>query len=343
MIQDAIAKLFDRRDLSADEAEAAMNEIMSGAATQAQIGAYLGALRAKGETEGEVTGSARVMREKALRVRHNQPRVVDVVGTGGDKSGTFNISTTAAFVVAGAGVPVAKHGGRAASSQTGAGDVLAALGLNMALTPEQVGRCIDEVGIGFMFAPNHHPAMKTVAGARREIGARTIFNILGPLTNPAWARHQLVGVFSPDLIDLMAKALRDLGSEHALLVHTSGVDELIQTGVAIIGELIGGDVRVYEFDARDLGMQRVSLDALGGGSPDFNAAITRSILAGEDVPARVDAVVLTAAAALYAADAAPSIREGLEVARQAVQNGAALGKLDALIALSQSFAAPQEP
>lgn len=338
MIQEAIAKLLSRQHLTADEAEAAMHEIMGGSATQAQIGAYLAGLRVNGETEAEISGSARAMRERALRVNHTRPRVVDVVGTGGDKSGTFNISTTAAFVVAGAGVPVAKHGGRAASSQTGAGDVLASLGLNMALTPEQVGACIDEIGIGFMFAPNHHPAMKTVVGPRRELGTRTIFNILGPLTNPAWAKHQLVGTFSADLTELMAKVLRDLGSTHAMVVNTAGVDELLTIGTATVSELIDGDVRTYELDARDLGLRRVSLDELGGGSPDFNATITRAVLAGQDVPARTEAVLLNAGAALYVADAASSIADGIALARESIMSRAALGKLDALVERSQSFA-----
>jgi anthranilate phosphoribosyltransferase len=339
MIQEAIAKLLSRQHLTADEAEAAMHEIMGGSATQAQIGAYLAGLRVNGETESEISGSARAMRERALRVNHAQSRVVDVVGTGGDKSGTFNISTTAAFVVAGAGVAVAKHGGRAASSQTGAGDVLASLGLHMSLTPEQVGVCIDEIGIGFMFAPNHHPAMKNVVGPRRELGTRTIFNILGPLTNPAWARHQLVGTFAADLTELMAKVLRDLGSQHALVVNTAGVDELLTIGTATVSELVDGDVRTYELDARDLGLRRVSLDELGGGSPDFNATITRAVLAGEDVPARTEAVLLNAGAALYVADAAASIADGIALARESIASGAGLRKLDALVARSQSFAA----
>jgi anthranilate phosphoribosyltransferase len=337
MIKEALAKLIDRKDLSADEAATVMEEIMSGAATPAQVGAYLAALRMKGEAAPEISGSARTMRGKALRVTHAQPRVVDLVGTGGDGAGTFNITTTAAFVVAGAGVPVAKHGSRSASSQVGSSDVLSALGVFVETTPEQVARCIDEIGLGFMFAPVFHPAMKAVVGPRREMGVRTIFNILGPLTNPAWVQHQLIGVAIPELTEVMAATLRDLGSTHALVVNTQGVDELLPIGESKVSELVDGQIKTYALDTRALGFAPVSLDQLGGGSADFNAAIVRSILAGTDVPARTDAVVLNAGAALFAADAAPSIAAGAAMARQAIHSGAALQKLDALVALTQSF------
>jgi anthranilate phosphoribosyltransferase len=340
MIKEALAKLIDRKDLTADEAATVMEEIMSGAATPAQIGAYLAALRMKGEAAAEISGSARTMRGKALRVTHQQPRVVDLVGTGGDGAGTFNITTTAAFVVAGAGVPVAKHGSRSASSQVGSADVLAVLGVFVETTPEQVARCVDELGVGFMFAPVFHPAMKAVVGPRREMGVRTIFNILGPLTNPAWVQHQLIGVAIPELTEVMAHTLRDLGSKHALVVNTQGVDELLPIGESKVTELIDGQIKTYMLDTRTLGFEPVSIDQLGGGSADFNAAIVRSILAGDDVQARTDAVVLNAAAALYAADAVPSFAGGVDLARASIRSGAALKKLDALIALTQSFAPP---
>jgi anthranilate phosphoribosyltransferase len=339
MIKEALAKLIAREHLTSEQAAMVMEEIMSGVATPTQIGAYLTALRMKGETANEISGSARIMRDKALRVLHSRPNAVDLVGTGGDSSGTFNITTTAAFVVAGAGVPVAKHGSRSASSQVGSADVLAALGVHIDLTPEQVTQCIETIGIGFMFAQVFHPAMKVVAGPRRELGIRTLFNVLGPMSNPAWIRHQLVGVATPELTELMAESLRQLGSKHALVVNTLGVDELLPIGESKISELAAGEIKTYVLDTRTLGFAPTSLDQLGGGSPDFNAAIVRSILAGEDVQARSDAVVLNAAAALYAADVAPSIVAGVAVAREAIKSGAATQKLNALIALTQEFAA----
>jgi len=337
MIQSLIAKLFEHKPLTADESEAAMDTIMSGNATQAQIGAYLAALRMKGESAEEIAGSARAMRAKAIRVQAQHTDLVDIVGTGGDRSGTFNISTTAAFVVAGAGATVAKHGNRAASSQSGSADVLTALGVKVDLHPEQVARCIDEIGIGFMFAPVHHPAMKHAAGPRREIAARTIFNILGPLCNPAGARKQLLGVFSPTLAPVMAETLRTLGSEHVLVVNGAGhVDELTLDGENTISELHNGQIRNYAITASQYGLSRADVDALGGGTPEFNAAITRSILEDKATPARRDVVVFNAGAALYAADIAPSIAGGITQARAAITSGRALQKLDALIALSHS-------
>ncbi len=346
MIQEALAKLFNRQSLTIDEAETVMNEIMTGAATPAQIGAYLAALRVNGETAGEIAGSIRALRAHVLRIpvqRHDE--LIDVVGTGGDKSNTFNISTTTAFVVAGAGVPVAKHGNRAASSQSGAADVLNALGVKVDLTPEQVGQCIDEIGIGFAFAPAHHPAMKHAASPRREIGTRTIFNIIGPPTNPAFARRHLLGVWDRKYVQIMAEVLVDLDTTHALIVNgsspaVSGIDELTTAGINTVAEVKGGQIRLFELDALDYGFKPATLDDLGGGTPDFNAAITRAILAGEDIAARCDVVLLNAGAALYAADAVPDIQAGIAVAQASIQSGAALGKLDALIAKSQSFAAP---
>ncbi|MCL5997739.1 MAG: anthranilate phosphoribosyltransferase [Chloroflexi bacterium] len=341
MIQQAIAKLFNRQSLSVTEAEAAMDEIMSGAATPAQIGAYLAALRLKGETLDEIVGSARAMRAKSLRIHTQRPILVDTCGTGGDRSGTFNISTTAAFVVAGADVPVAKHGNRAASSQSGSADVLAALGVNVSLTPEQVGQCIDDIGIGFAFAQVHHPAMKHAAGPRREIGARTIFNILGPLTNPAGATRQLLGVFDPDLTEMMAAVLCDLGADHALVVSGSDrVDELTTTGVSKVTELRAGQVKTYELDATSLGFQRVTLADLGGGTPEFNASITRSILEGKATLARHEVVVLNAGAALYAAGAANDLQTGVEMAQRSIRSGNAMRKLISLIEVSNKITVP---
>ncbi len=341
MIQQAIAKLFNRQSLSAEEAEAAMDEIMTGGATPTQIGAYLAALRLKGETPDEIVGSARAMRAKSLKIHTQQTLLVDTCGTGGDRSGTFNISTTAAFVVAGAGVAVAKHGNRAASSQSGSADVLVALGVNVTLTPEQVGHCIDEIGIGFAFAPVHHPAMKHAAGPRREIGARTIFNILGPLTNPAGATRQLLGVFDPALTEMMATVLGDLGAEHALVVSgPEKVDELTTTGLNKISELQNGRVTTYELDATQFDLQASTLVDIGGGTPEFNASITRSILEGKATRARHDVVVLNAGAALYVSEAASDLRAGIEMAQESIRNGKALAKLESLAALTNKLGAP---
>ncbi|MDW8396717.1 MAG: anthranilate phosphoribosyltransferase [Anaerolineae bacterium] len=347
MIQQAIAKLFTHTSLTAEEAEAVMNEIMSGAATPAQIGAYLAALHMKGESADEVVGSIRALRAHMRRIpTRQQHRLIDVVGTGGDKSNTFNISTTAAFVVAGAGVPVAKHGNRAASSQSGSADVLNALGVRVDLSPEQVGQCIDEIGIGFAFAPIHHPAMKSVAGPRREIGQRTIFNIIGPPSNPALARHHLLGVWDRRYVRLMAEVLLQLETAHALVVSSTspqvaGIDELTTVGLNYVAEVRHGTIVEYELDALAFGFKPATLDELGGGTPDFNAAITRAILAGEDIPARTDVVLLNAGAALYAADAAPDIATGIEMARESIRSGAALRKLEALAELSQRLAAEE--
>jgi anthranilate phosphoribosyltransferase len=348
MIQQAIAKLFSHLSLSSAEAEEAMNEIMAGSATPAQIGAYLAALRVNGETSDEITGSIRALRAHVLRIptrRHED--LIDVVGTGGDKSNTFNISTTTAFVVAGAGVPVAKHGNRAASSQSGSADVLNALGLKVDLTPEQVGQCIDEIGIGFAFAAAHHPAMKHAAGPRREIGERTIFNIIGPPTNPAFAKRHLLGVWDRKFVPIMAQVLLDLDTSHALVVNGSspavaGIDELTTTGINTVAEVKDGMVSTYELDAFDYGFKPAILDDLGGGTPDFNAAITRAILAGEDVQARCEVVLLNAGAALYAGNAVSDIKTGIEMARHSISSGAAMRKLEALIAKSQSYAAPTQ-
>ncbi len=335
-IREAIAHLTQQHSLTEDEAYQVMHQIMAGEATPAQIGGYLIALSMKGETVEEIAGSARAMREHAVVVHHHvDGQLVDTCGTGGDHSGTFNISTTVAFVVAGAGVPVAKHGNRSITSQSGSADVLKALGVNLDLTPEQVGRCIDEAGIGFLYAIYHHPAMKHAIGPRRELGVRTIFNILGPLTNPANATHQVMGVFSPDLVAPIARVLGRLGVRAAYVVHgADGLDEFSTTGVNQVARLWMGEVTTCEFDPLDLGLPRAHLRDLMGGTPEENAAILRAILAGEARGPKRDIVLLNAAAALSAEDG--DWEKGLARARESIDSGAALAKLDALIALTQA-------
>lgn len=327
--------------LQASEAEAVMNQIMRGEASEAQIGSYLMGLRMKGETQSEITGSAMAMRANAENVptRHAASELIDTCGTGGDRSGTFNISTTVAFVVAGAGVPVAKHGNRAASSKCGSADVLAELGVNLDLEPEAVGACIDEVGIGFLFAQKLHPAMKYAIGPRRQMGVRTIFNILGPLTNPAGARRQLMGVFAPDLTDLLAHVLGDLGARSAMVVNGyGGLDELTTTGPNTVSHYHDGIVTTYTLDPLDLGFPGANISDLLGDDAPTNAAILRGILSGEITDAKRDVVVLNTAAALIVADRAPDFSAGVKLAQNTIDSGAALTKLDALIAVSQRLA-----
>jgi len=326
------------RSLSEEEAAAVMRDIMSGEATPAQIGAFLVALRLKGETVDEIVGMARVMREHALKVPVSEEAVVDTCGTGGDASGTFNISTAAAFVVAGAGGRVAKHGNRAMTSACGSADVLEALGAKIDLDPEQVARCLREVGIGFMFAQAFHPAMKHVAGPRREIGVRTVFNVLGPLTNPAGAAHQLLGVARPELAPLLAEALGRLGARHALVVHGhGGLDELSLSGPSTVHELRDGRLREYAVSPGDVGLSPAPNDAVRGGSPEENAAALRGVLDGKSSPLR-DITLLNAAAALVAADLAGDLKDSVALAARAIDSGAAREKLDAFVALTRSFA-----
>jgi anthranilate phosphoribosyltransferase len=338
-IQNAISKVSKRQDLTIEEAEAAMDEIMGGAATPAQIGGYLMALRVKGETIDEITGSAKAMRRAANHPPAINGDLIDTCGTGGDGSGTFNISTTVAFVVAGAGLPVAKHGNRAMSSKSGSGDVLAALGVNLNLTPEQVGECITESGIGFLFAPSFHPAMKHAGPVRKELGVRTIFNILGPLTNPAGARRQLLGVFAPDLTEVMANVLCQLGGEAAFVVHgDGGLDELTTSGPNRVSELRDGQVRTYTLDAQSLGFKPATAADLAGGEPQHNAEITQNILSGKITDAKRDIVLLNTAAALVAGGKAKDLKEGIVLAANSIDSGAALSKLNALVAQSQRYA-----
>lgn len=339
MLQPYIAKAIQYTHLTAEEAEQAMTIIMTGQATPAQIGAYLVALRMKGETVEEITGSVRAMRAVSLKVplRDRSQPVYDVVGTGGDGARTFNISTAAAFVVAGTGRRVAKHGNRAASSQCGSADVLAALGVNLELTPEQVGQAIEEIGIGFMFAPKFHPAMKYAVGPRKEIGQRTIFNVLGPLTNPAGAEIQLTGVYSPALTEPLAHVLKELGARAALVIHgAGGTDELNPLGPNRVSHLQDGAVRTYDLDPAEYGFPRASLDDLRGGTPEESAQMMRDLLAGKLHGARRDAVLLNAAATLAAETA--DFHFALAEARESLESGAALAKLNQLVAFSQSFA-----
>lgn len=339
-IQKAIDLLSRFGQLTRDEAEAVMNQVMAGDATQAQIGAYLMGLRMKGESLDEIIGSARAMRRNAHRVpvSANPSELLDTCGTGGDRSGTFNISTTVAFVAAGAGVRVAKHGNRAASSKCGSADVLGELGVNLDLTPEQVGQCVDEIGIGFLFAARLHPAMKHAIGPRREIAVRTIFNILGPLTNPAGAQRQLMGVFAADLTPFLAHVLGELGAISALVVSGyGGLDELTTTGPNQVSHFRDGAVETYELVPEDLGFTGAHISELLGGDAPVNAAILRGVLDGTVRDAKRDVVVLNAGAALLAAGKVDALADGIRLAGEVIDSGAAVGKLDALIQHSQQL------
>ncbi len=339
MLKPLIAKVVSFQDLKAEEAEAAMEIIMTGQATPAQIGGYLIALHMKGETVDEILGSARAMRAHASRVRLDLKgsSLLDTAGTGGDGSHSFNISTAAALVVAGAGRKVAKHGNGAATSSCGSADVLSALGVNIKLTPEQVAACIEQVGIGFIFAPAFHPAMKFAVGPRRELGQRTIFNLLGPLTNPAGATHQLMGVYDPALTETLARVLGSLGVRAAFVVHGhGGLDELTTAGQNVISHLKDGQVRTFELDPQSLGLRRAQPEHLQGGSPAENAAILREILSGKDTSPRRDVVLLNAAAALAAETG--DLKAALTEAEESIRSCAALAKLDALVAVSQQAA-----
>lgn len=327
MIKEAIGKLAARQSLSSGEAYAAMEEIMSGSATEAHIAAFLMGLRLKGETVEEIAGCARAMRSKSTRIQSNHPVIIDTCGTGGDASGTFNISTTAAIIASAAGAVVAKHGNRAVSSKSGSADVLKALGVNIELPIEHVASVLDEVGITFLFAPMMHGAMKFAAPVRRDLGIRTIFNILGPLTNPAGAKRQLLGVFDPGLTEVMAGVLLELGSEHALVVHgEGGFDELSSLGSTRVSELKDGRVTTYTLHAKDLGIKPGALEDLRGGDASMNAEMTRSILVGRDgAPAEI--AILNAGGALLVAGRANSMKEGIALSRDSIRTGAATRKL----------------
>jgi anthranilate phosphoribosyltransferase len=316
--------------LSESEAEAAFEIIMSGGATASQMGAFLMALRVRGETVDEITGAARIMRSKALMI-DAPPGTIDTVGTGGDGSGSFNVSTATGLVVAGAGVPVAKHGNRAFSSRSGAADVLTALGVNIDCDMAVVRRCLWEVGICFLMAPRHHGATRHVGPTRVELGTRTIFNLLGPLSNPAGARRLLVGVFAPQWVVPMAEVLGRLGAEHVWVAHGSGMDEITTTGATTIAEFKDGRVRSFELVPEDAGIPRATIDDLKGGEPAHNAARMRALLGGEKGPIR-DIVLLNAAASLIVAGKADGLKDGVRLAAQSIDNGAAANVLDRLVA-----------
>jgi len=328
-----IAKVATGANLSRAEAASAFDRMMSGEATPSQMGGLLMALRVRGETVDEITGAVTTMRAKMLSVKA-PPDAVDIVGTGGDASGSYNISTCAAFIVAGAGVPIAKHGNRALSSRSGAADVLQALGVNIDLNAEQVGLCIRDSGIGFMFAPAHHPAMKNVGPTRVELGTRTIFNLLGPLSNPAGVKRQMVGTFSRHWIEPMVQVLNNLGSERVWAVHGSdGLDEITTSGPTSVAELKDGKVRTFEIVPEDAGLRRAKPEALRGGDASHNAAALLDVLKGKPGPFR-DVAILNAAATLIVAAKAGDLKEAAALAAKAIDSGEAEGRLDRLIAVS---------
>jgi anthranilate phosphoribosyltransferase len=330
-----IAKAATGASLTREEAAHGFDVMMSGEATPSQMGGFLMALRVRGETIEEITGAVTVMRDKMLRVAA-PPDAIDVVGTGGDASGSYNISTCAAFIVAGAGVPVAKHGNRALSSRSGAADVLAALGVKIELTPDGVSRCIREAGIGFMFAPAHHPAMKNVGPTRVELGTRTIFNLLGPLSNPAGVKRQMVGVFSRQWIEPLAQVLKNLGSESAWVVHGSdGLDEITISGPTYVAALENGAVRSFEIAPEHVGLTRAKAEVLRGGDATDNARALRGVLSGEKGPFR-DVAILNAAAGLVVAGRAKDIKQGVALAAKSIDSGEAEGRLDRLIVASNA-------
>ena len=349
IITEAVRALVERRDLSRIEAAAAMEAIMSGAATNAQIAAFLTALRMKGETIEELIGFAQVMRQKVVRIRTRADEVaaltgtdremlIDTCGTGGDATGTFNVSTATAFVVAGAGLKVAKHGNRSVSSLCGSADVVETLGINLELTPQKVGRCVDEIGIGFLYAPLLHTAMKHVMPARREMGVRTVFNMLGPLTNPAGANAQVIGVYTASLTEPLARVLAELGTIRAFVVHgADNLDEISNTGESRVSEVREGLVRTFTVRPEDFGMARAAIKDLQGGDREQNAEIIRGLLQGEPGPRR-DIVLMNAAAALVAGARARDLKEGVGLAAQSIDSGAAGRKLEGLVALSRRLA-----
>lgn len=333
MIKEAIAKLVERIDLEEDEMAEVIETMMEGEATPSQISAFLAALRMKGESVPEITGAARVLLDKATRISSGHDVVVDLCGTGGDSQGTFNVSTVAALVVAGAGVPVAKHGNRSVSSYVGSADVLEALGVDISPSPEIAERCLRDVGMVFLFAPLYHPAMKNVSVPRKEIGIRTIFNIIGPIVNPAGVKHQVIGVYSEVLLDPMIKVLRNLGHKGAMIVHGSdSMDEITVTGKTVIAELKDGMVKKFQFDPSEIGIKKRNIAELKGGkSPEENAALLVSILKGEEREARRDIVLLNAAAAIYVSGTSPDFEDALGRAAESIDSGKAYAKLEDLV------------
>lgn len=333
-IKQALAKVIDRLDLTTDEMVSVMRQVMTGEATQAQIGALLVALRMKGESLDEITGAAQVMRELAAKVSLNQNHLVDTCGTGGDGANLFNVSTASAFVVAAAGGRVAKHGNRSVSSSTGSADVLEAAGVRLDLTPEQVSTCVDELGVGFMFAPAHHSAMKHAIGPRKELGLRTIFNMLGPMTNPAGVKHQVIGVFSASLCRPMAEVLGRLGSEHVMVVHAyDGLDEITIAGETQVAELKNGIVTEYRIKPEDFDVKVQSLDGLSVGNAEESLALIQGALGGSDTEnARkaADIIALNAGAAIYVSGVAASLKEGVVLAQDTMGSGLAKAKIQEL-------------
>ncbi|HAI99693.1 MAG TPA: anthranilate phosphoribosyltransferase [Dehalococcoidia bacterium] len=339
MIRESIDTVVSGQSLSMEDASLVMREIMEGEATPAQLGAFLTALALKGETTQEIAGMAKVMREMALQVKVDG-ELIDTVGTGGDGKNTFNISTATAFVAAGAGLKVAKHGNRAASGSCGSADVLEALGVQIELSPEAVAQCVNEVGVGFMFAPAFHPAMRYAGPVRREIGIRTVFNILGPLTNPAGAQTQLLGVAFPELGGIMAEVLGFLGSHHAMIVHGhGGLDEISLSGDTSVWEVRGGEVEEWTLHVEDTGLPETPIEAIRGGTKEENAATMRRVFQGEQGPVR-DMVLLNSAGVLMVGDKAESIRKGVEMSAGIIDSGAALAKLDQMIEVTQRLGQP---
>jgi anthranilate phosphoribosyltransferase len=338
VIKEALAKLLDGRDLTRDESREVMDAIMSGQATPGQIGGFLVALRVKGETADEIAGAAEAMRAHVVPVHPKRHDLVDTAGTGGDGGKTFNISTAAALVAAAAGAGVAKHGNRSVSSLSGSADVLEELGFDLALTPDRIAASIDDLGFGFMFAPTHHPAMKHAGPVRTELAARTVFNVLGPLTNPAGARAQVVGVYSPELVPVIADVLARLGAARAFVVHgAGGIDELSPAGPNLVCEVVEGDVRRREIDPEELGVPRCDPLELRGGTAKENALHIREVFDGAN-GGRRSAILLNAAGAIAAGGHAADLREGLAAAREALDSGAAGERLEQLIAFSQERA-----
>jgi anthranilate phosphoribosyltransferase len=338
--QEALQRTIEHREIFHDEMLRIVRLIMSGELSPVMMAALITGLRVKKETIGEITAAAQVMREFSTKVNvADKTHLVDIVGTGGDGSHTFNISTCSMFIAAAAGAKVSKHGGRSVSSKSGSADVLESLGLNINLSPEAIAKCIAEVGIGFMFAPNHHPAMKNVAPIRKELGVRTIFNILGPLTNPADAPNILMGVFHPDLVGIQVRALQRLGADHAVVVYgRDGMDEVSLGAATMVGELKNGEITEYEIHPEDFGMAMASNRALKVETPEQSKAMLLGVLDNQPGAAR-DIAILNAGVALYAANVAPTMKEGIDKARAAVESGAAKAKLEKLVALSKSLGA----
>ena len=339
--QEALQRTIEHREIFHDEMLTVVRMIMSGELSPVMMAALITGLRVKKETIGEITAAAQVMREFSTKVHvADKTHLVDIVGTGGDGSHTFNISTCSMFIAAAAGAKVSKHGGRSVSSKSGSADVLESLGLNIHLSPEAIAKCIEQVGIGFMFAPNHHPAMKNVAPIRKELGVRTIFNILGPLTNPADAPNILMGVFHPDLVGIQVRALQRLGADHAVVVYgRDGMDEVSLGAATMVGELKNGEIREYEIHPEDFGMAMASNRALKVETPEQSAEMLMGVLNNQPGAAR-DIAILNAGVALYAANVAPTMKDGIDRARAAVESGAAKARLEQLVALSKSLGGP---